>query len=64
MKTNILFLVIAFTLEIAAHSGKVVQKFATLYSNPSGLTFDGKNLWLADYKADKKGLVFYLPILN
>ncbi|OGU60148.1 MAG: transglutaminase [Ignavibacteria bacterium RIFOXYB2_FULL_35_12] len=53
MKTNILFLVIAFTLEIAAHSGKVVQKFATLYSNPSGLTFDGKNLWLADYKADK-----------
>src|SRR3990170_3038375 len=53
MKTNILFLVIVFTLEITAHSGKVVQKFATPYSNPSGLTFDGKNLWLADYKADK-----------
>jgi hypothetical protein len=53
MKTNILFLVVAFTLEIAAHPGKVVQKFEAPYSNPSGLTFDGKNLWLADYKVDK-----------
>lgn len=53
MKANILFLVIAFTLEITAHSGMVVQNFAAPYSNPSGLTFDGKNLWLADYKADK-----------
>jgi sugar lactone lactonase YvrE len=53
MKIKILLIVIVFTLQISAHTGKVVQKFDSPYLNSSGLTYDGKNLWLADYKADK-----------
>jgi len=36
-----------------AYPGKVIKQIKTPYSCPTGLAFDGKNLWLADYKADK-----------
>ncbi len=36
-----------------AYTGEVVKEFDTPGSCPTGLAFDGKNLWLADRKADK-----------
>ncbi len=38
---------------LQAFPGKVVGRFAAPYSHSTGLTFDGKNLWVADHKADK-----------
>ncbi len=35
-----------------SHPGQVVSEFATPSSFPVGLTFDGTNLWMSDYKAD------------
>lgn len=36
-----------------AHPGKVIKTINAPYHRPTGLTFDGKNLWIADHKADK-----------
>ena len=36
-----------------SHPGTVVDSFKTPYHFSTGLTFDGKYLWVADYKADK-----------
>ncbi len=38
---------------VLAFPGKVLQEFATPYKFSTGLTFDGKYLWVADYKADR-----------
>lgn len=35
------------------YTGEVMQSFKAPGSYPSGLTFDGTNLWLADYGTDK-----------
>ncbi len=34
------------------YTGEVIESFDTPGSYPTGLTFDGENLWLADYKTD------------
>ncbi|MBI4947379.1 MAG: transglutaminase [Bacteroidetes bacterium] len=36
-----------------AYTGEVVKSFNTPGAHPTGLTFDGKYLWLADRKTDK-----------
>ena len=41
-----------FTLGFS-QPGKLLDCFDTPYSSPAGLTFDGKNLWVSDFKADK-----------
>jgi len=50
-------LIIVFFLmavvRLSAYPGEVIQSFPTPGSCPTGLTFDGQNLWLADRKADK-----------
>ena len=51
-KWIVLFSLGIFTCAFA-HSGKVTKGFKAPYGFPTGLTFDGKNLWLSDYKADK-----------
>jgi sugar lactone lactonase YvrE len=46
-----------FSLLIAsrapAYTGNIIKSFATPGSYPTGLAYDGKHLWLADYKDDK-----------
>lgn len=36
-----------------AYTGEVIQSYKTPGKFPTGMTFDGENLWLADRKADK-----------
>lgn len=36
-----------------AYTGEIIESFNTPGSFPTGLTFDGKNIWIADYKSDK-----------
>jgi len=40
------------TVAAAAAPGDVASKFATPGGCPSGMAFDGKNLWIADFKTD------------
>ena len=47
--TTLLFFIISVSF---SHPGQVVTSFDTPGSFPVGLTFDGTNLWLSDYKAD------------
>jgi len=42
-----------FVQALFAYTGEVIKEFDLPGSCPTGLTFDGKNLWLADRKADK-----------
>jgi len=49
----IIFTCFLFNQSLSALTGAVVQEFKTPGSCPTGLEFDGKNLWLADRKADK-----------
>lgn len=50
----LLFFATAFlTVKTYAYTGKVIKSFATPGNFPTGLTFDGKNIWLADRKTDK-----------
>jgi len=53
-KLSILFLLffISESLSIAG-TGKVIKQFSAPGTCPTGLTFDGTNLWTADYKTDK-----------
>ena len=46
-------IVIFLPFSIRAYTGEVVKSFKTPGSFPTGLTFDGKHLWLADKKTDK-----------
>ncbi|MBE9480390.1 MAG: hypothetical protein IMY69_01695, partial [Bacteroidetes bacterium] len=48
-----LIIVIYLPFSIRAYTGEVIKSFKTPGSFPTGLTFDGKHLWLADKKTDK-----------
>ncbi len=54
-KSVIFFLSILFFIPIAGicYTGEVIKSYDIPGSYPTGLTFDGENLWLADYKTDK-----------
>ena len=54
-KSVIFFLGILFFIPIAGicYTGEVIKSYDIPGSYPTGLTFDGENLWLADYKTDK-----------
>ena len=45
--------IILFPDLLLAYTGEVIQSFNTPGKFPTGMTFDGENLWLADRKADK-----------
>ncbi len=47
----LILLLIGFAF-LQAFPGKIIKQFASPGSFPTGLTFDGKYLWLADYKSD------------
>ncbi|GAB4371945.1 MAG: hypothetical protein Kow0042_14990 [Calditrichia bacterium] len=57
MKNRLIKISILFTLMALcsgyAYPGKVVRDIPAPGKFASGLTFDGKNLWVADYQADK-----------
>ncbi len=46
-------LLFVFSTLIFGFTGEIVQSFDIPSAYPTGLTFDGKYLWLADRKADK-----------
>jgi len=50
---SLFFVLTALATAAAAHPGAVIDSLQTPYSCPTGLTFDGKNLWVADHKADR-----------
>ena len=53
MKKLILFTVaVVYSLTLVAYPGKVVSMFSTPGHFATGLTFDGKYLWVADRKTD------------
>ena len=52
IKINMLMLFVLAGL-LNAYPGKVVKKYPAPGKFCTGLTFDGRHLWLADYKADK-----------
>ena len=54
-KKSIVFLSLMFILPlfVLGFTGEIVQSFDIPASFPTGLTFDGKYLWLADRKTDK-----------
>ena len=52
-KTLLSFLIICIPIFLLAYTGEIIQSFDTPGSYPTGLTFDGTNLWLADYQTDK-----------
>ena len=59
MKRNILLLVSFILLilflnngmHVFAHSGEVLQSFKAPGNFPTGMTYDGENLWVADRQA-------------
>jgi len=48
-----LFALVLFPLLLFPYTGEVVKHFPTPGKYPTGLCFDGKNLWLADRGTDK-----------
>ncbi len=46
-------LAVVYSIAMFAHSGEVVKSFKTPGQFPTGLCFDGKNLWSADRGTDK-----------
>ncbi len=54
-KKSIVFFSLLFILPLLIFgiTGEIMQSFNTPASYPTGLTFDGKYLWLADRKTDK-----------
>ncbi len=53
-KTLILLLALVWIVaDLPAFTGEVVEEYEIPGTCPTGLTFDGKHLWLADRKADK-----------
>ena len=53
MKKSTLILAILFPVMALCYTGEIIKQFDIPGSFPTGLTFDGKNIWLADYKTDK-----------
>jgi len=51
IKNLILVVLFCLPLLLKAYPGEVVKSFATPGTVPTGITFDGKNLWMADRKA-------------
>lgn len=51
-KKLILFLVMSHTFSslVFAYPGKIIHKFSSPYQRSTGLTYDGENLWVADYQ--------------
>jgi transglutaminase-like putative cysteine protease len=49
--------VLALWAVAGGYPGEVTGGFATPHSCPTGLTFDGENLWVADHKADRLSCV-------
>lgn len=58
---SVMMLVLFLFNGLWAYTGEVVKEFDTPGSCSTGLAFDGKNLWLADRKADK---LFYINPKN
>ncbi len=53
MKRTVLFLLaLVYSLSLTAYPGKVVKMLSTPGNFSTGLTFDGKYLWLADRQTD------------
>ncbi len=50
---KLLTLFFLFPLTVMAWTGQVVQSFNTPGKYPSGITFDGQHLWVADFRTDK-----------
>ena len=49
-----LLIIMMMTASVCSgYPGQILKQFKTPYPSPTGLTFDGKNLWIADHKADK-----------
>ncbi len=48
-----LLVLVTFCSTSLAYSGDIVKSFSTQSNYPTGLCFDGKNLWLADRGTDK-----------
>jgi sugar lactone lactonase YvrE len=53
MKKLISVIAVLLPLIGLSYTGEVIKSFDTPGHFPTGLTFDGKNIWLADYKTDK-----------
>ena len=52
MRNVILSIVILLPVLSIAYTGEIIKSFDTPGSYPTGLTFDGENIWLADYQTD------------
>lgn len=52
MKLKFVLLVILLPLLGYSYTGEVVRSFPSPGNYPTGLAFDGKNLWMADYHTD------------
>lgn len=55
MKRKIIVLIISLCIlpNVYAQTGKVLNQFNTPGKNPTGITYDGENLWIADRTTDK-----------
>jgi len=49
--TTLVFLI--FNLTVFAQTGKIIKEFSTPGNYPTGICFDGENLWQADRETDK-----------
>lgn len=52
LKQHILFFCL-IGLNLYAHPGEVIRSFQLPFSVPTGLTFDGSSLWVADHRTDR-----------
>lgn len=48
-----ILIVVFSTTTVFSYPGQVLDKFELSYSCPTGLAFDGTNIWLADRKSDE-----------
>ncbi len=53
MKKLISIISVLLPVMLFAYTGEIITSFDTPGHFPTGMTFDGKNIWLADYKTDK-----------
>ncbi len=53
MKKLISIITVLLPMLVFAYTGEIAKSFDIPGHFPTGLTFDGKNIWLADYKTDK-----------
>jgi transglutaminase-like putative cysteine protease/glutamine cyclotransferase len=54
---DVLLIIFLSFIQVQSQPGRLLESFNTPYSSPAGLTFDGKFLWIADFKADKLSCV-------